>query len=136
MSTTVELVNALELSAPGWNRTGERGLIECLNKTQNMLMIQPAYQNIAMDSTTGELPTIDTTSETYQYEISQANTGLSVDLWRVEHILLLPPYSDSIISAVEIEYGIKPNIRLPSQGLLHNGKEYFKYFQVNSTDRG
>ena len=133
MPSTTEMINYLKIQAPGWNRTGEKGLLEVLNQAQDILYKQDTHQNYAIRSD-GDLPYITTTSETYQYTLNQATTGLSDDVWRVEKVLVKPPFSNAVLAAVRVEYGISPNLIQPIQQMTFNGVEYFVFHEVKTKD--
>lgn len=133
MPSTVELVNYLKIQAEGWNRTGQKGLLEVLDQAEDILYKQELDQTIAY-RTDGSLPYISTTSETYDYTLNQATTGLSDDIWRVGNVLVKPPFSNQLLAAIRVEYGITPNLRQPVKAMEYNGVEYFRYFQISTTD--
>lgn len=133
MPSTVELINKMEMNADGWNRVGEKGLLSILNEAQNILLRQECAQRQIVRSD-GKLPYIATTDETYQYSLSQAVTGLSVDIWRVAQVMVRAPFSANLQSITSIDYGIRPENRQPIQSLEFNGIEYFRFHQVATKD--
>ena len=133
MPSTRELLNYLELQSEGWNRLGEKGSLEVLNQAQDLLYSQPMSQTIAY-KTDGKLPTISTTENTNQYTLTQAVTGLTFDIWRVEMILLEPPYSNELLATLGVEYQQNPVIRQPVMRREFNGIEYFRFHQISMSD--
>jgi hypothetical protein len=133
MPSTTELINYLKIQADGWNRNGEKGLLEVLNQAQDLLYLQDMAQTIAYRSD-GDLPYISTTDGTYEYTLNQATTGLSDDIWRVGSVLVKPPFSNQLLAAIRVEYGITPNLRQPVQQMEFNGVEYYKFYQVKTKD--
>ena len=121
------------MQAEGWNRTGEKGLLEMLNLTQEILYNTESHQSIAI-RTDGDLPYIATSASTYQYTLNQSTTGLSDDIWRVGQVLVKPPFSNQLLAAIRVEYGITPNLRQPIQQMEWNGVEYFRFFQIKMKD--
>jgi hypothetical protein len=133
MPSTTQLVDIMEMSAPGWNREGEKGLIEILDSAQNILSLQESAQTQAYRSD-GELPYIATTKGTYSYTLNQATTGLSVDIWRVASVLVTGPFSSQLLDALQFDYDLKPNIQQPIEKTMYNGEEYFQFHQVTVKD--
>ena len=131
MPSTSELIDYLEIQAEGWNRTGKKGLLEVLNQAQDILYKQEMSQTIAYRSD-GTFPYIATTDETYEYTLNQATTGLSVDIWKVDQVLVKPPYSNNLMATIRVEYGLTPNLRQPVKPMEFNGIEYFRFFQVST----
>jgi hypothetical protein len=72
MASTSELLTWVELECHGWNREGPRGSRALLNEAQKLLLFNECEQNIIYDSTTGDLPYLETTDSTYRYTISTA----------------------------------------------------------------
>lgn len=133
MPSTTELINYLKLQAEGWNRTGEKGLLEVLNQAQDMLFLQDNAQEIAYRSD-GDLPYITTTSETYEYTLTQAVTGLSDDIWRVDNVLVKASFPNDLPYDIVDEYGLAPLERRPVQRVEYNGIEYFRFYQIQCID--
>lgn len=127
MSTTRQLINYLKLQAEGWNRAGEKGLLEILNEAQNMLMMQGNQQSIAY-RTDQDLPYIATTDGVYEYTLNQATTGLTKDIWRVDGIFVKPNFF------FDYDYSNFPNYRYPTKLYLFNGIEYLKWYEIASVD--
>lgn len=133
MPTTKELVNYLELNAPGWNRVGEKGVLGVLNQAQNILMCQEAEEFVGYTSG-GVLPAIATSDGVRQYTLNQAATGLSKDIWRVGMVLTK---ADSDASKLFTEYGGYSGVydaQRPNQPYWISGIEYIKFYQVTVKD--
>lgn len=136
MASTVQLINKMEMSAEGWNRIGEKGLIGILNEAQNILLCQETAQRIVY-RTDGELPYIATTNEVYKYELNKTNLGIAdqdIEIWRVSNVLVTPPFSTNLQSIISIDYGIRPELRQPVKAMEFNGIEYFRFHQVQIKD--
>lgn len=133
MATTKQLVDALRLSAPNWNRTGEKSLLSVLNQAQEILMYQEAFQNLAINTSTGKFPVLTTTDGVFYYDLTQANTGLNFDIWRVSQVLI--PI-ESYQSTSYIEYGVSYRDPDPIRTVEYFGTQYYKYNKSNSFDAG
>ena len=133
MPSTREIVDVLKFNAKDWNRTGDKSLLQILNEAHRILLSQEMSQRISY-MTDGDLPNVATTSGTYDYTLNQATTGLSEDIWRVGSVLVKPPFSNQLLTAIRVEYSITPNLRQPVQPWEWNGVEYFKFFQVHCND--
>jgi hypothetical protein len=133
MPSTKELINYMKIQAEGWNRNGEKGLLEVLNQAQDILYHQDMSQTIAYRSD-GELPYIATQDNVFEYTLNQATTGLSSDIWRCDSVLVKPPFTNQLLAAIRVEYGITPNLRQPLQQIEFNGVEYFRFHQIATED--
>ncbi len=69
MATTEELLTVLSKQFPGWNIDGERGLLFYLNSVQKMLCHVESDQLMIIDEATGKLPSINTTSGIFSYDL-------------------------------------------------------------------
>jgi hypothetical protein len=126
MATTVQLINKMEMSAEGWNRVGEKGLIGILNEAQNILLFQESAQRIVY-RTDGELPYIATTDQVFKYDLNKTVLGLvdqDIDIWMVSNVLVKEDYR------YEFDYGTNRNLRQPTRAMEFNGIEYFKFHQA------
>ncbi len=133
MPSTREIVDILKYNAKDWNRTGAKSLIQIVNEVHRSLLSQEMSQRISY-RTDGKLPYIATTDSTYNYTLTQAVTGLSEDIWRVSNVLVKPPFSNALLSAIRVEYGITPNLRQPVNIIEWNGVEYYRFHQVHVND--
>lgn len=127
MATTREMINWMKQQAEGWNRTGERGLLEVLDHAQEILMDQESHQHIAY-RTDGKLPHLTTVDGTYQYTLDQATTGLAFDIHKVDDVLVP---ADLVI---DFDYDIFPHYRPPHEPMLFNGIEYLRFYEVATTE--
>ena len=130
MPSTVQNINTMKIGAPGWTRVD---LLNYLDLVEDMLYRQELEQTTAY-LTTGKLPQLTTTAGTYDYTLNQATTGLSDDIWRVAAVLVEPQYSNEFLAAISEDYGISQNIRHPTHSITLNGRIYFKFSQVSTTD--
>lgn len=133
MPSTKEIINYMKIQAEGWNRGGQKGLLEVLDQAQDILYKQEMAQTIAYRSD-GDLPYIATSDNVHEYTLNQATTGLDKDIWRVGGVLVKPPFSNQLLSAIRVEYSITPNLRQPVQPMEFNGVEFFRFYQITSED--
>jgi hypothetical protein len=135
MATTKQLIDKMKLNAAGWNRDGEKSLIEMLDEAQNILYEQEMYGTIAWKAD-GTLPTLDTTAGTQTYNINATTLGLATGtkLWRVGGVLVKQPYSTDLNSSWELDYHQLPNVALPSKSMYIGGIIYEFIHYANSID--
>jgi hypothetical protein len=69
MATTEELISILEKQYVGWARDGVRGIRTYLDIAQDILCNVEGEQLMIFDSSTGELPTFDTTDGVREYSL-------------------------------------------------------------------
>lgn len=124
------------LAAPGWNRSGEKGLLEILNEAQNLLSRIESNQKMILVN--GEFPAITTSSGVFDYFI---NTTTVPDLpagdivWRIGAVLVPIPASAALRSIMNTNYGLGQNIQPPAEKFVFHGKEYFRLTNVATRDR-
>ncbi len=133
MPSTREIVDILKYNAKDWNRTGEKSLIQILNRVHKALLSQEMSQRISY-RTDGSLPYFATSDSTYNYTLNQATTGLSEDIWRVSNVLIKAPFSSQLLASISAEYNTTPALRQPVQPFEWNGIEFFRFYQVHVND--
>jgi len=79
---TEELIDELVQRHPGWNRTGDKGLLRFLNSAHEILMSVESEQTMLFDTATGKLPSINTTAGVFLYT-------MPTEVFRVAKVLVL-----------------------------------------------
>lgn len=129
MSTTEEIMNLLDKQFPGWNRDGERGTRHYLNLVQRVLLNIPADQLMIIDEDTGKLPSFNTVSNTFKYDLP--STVNFIDTVLVEagaNVTLMNNYSMQDYGRFSTRTDNKP-----FEDINISGIDYYKIPYVRST---
>lgn len=123
---TQEIVDHLIRLHNGWSRTGDNGVLRYLNMANSLLVSVDAEQNVVFDSSTDELPTIDTVSGTLLYTMPGTVRRVAAVLIKQEE------YSSGI--GFSRDYDRKIRTSYPNS-YVFGGVEYIKVPYIKTRDR-
>lgn len=122
---TEELIDELVQRFNGMNRTGDHGLLRFLNSAHEILMSVEAEQTMLFDTTTGNLPAINTTAGTFLYTMPD-------EVWRVSKVLV--KINNQILPTSD--YGLQRYTGTSyKNALVIGGQAYAKIPFIRSKDR-
>ncbi len=135
MATTKQLIDKMKLNADGWNRDGEKSLLEMLDEAQRILYEQEVYGTIAYKAD-GTLPNLTTTAGTQTYNVNATTLGLAsgTKLWRVGMVCVKQPYSNTLESSLETDYNLLSNLKRPNNSFTLAGIIYDIIYHAVSVD--
>lgn len=122
MPTTSQLVTNIQRRCSGWTITGSRGILPVLNDVHRYMVARDCENNLAIDSTTGMPPYLDTVEGTVEYELPTNARKLKAVF--IEQ----PSYGDAGISVINEYY----NRRSRWDDFFYRG---YKYYNVPLTSR-
>jgi len=137
MATTSELLDRIAEQCKGWNRDGYRGILQYLDIAQKTLLMEECEQNVAIDSTTGTLPSLNTTTGTYAY-------NLPSDCWKLGcigiEVKIASVVSGTLLTTITgLDYGTRRQVQNPLTYFHFSGFEYVRVPYIRSypaTDSG
>jgi len=126
MPALSQMITWTLLQAPGWNRDGEKGLLPLFNEVYNIFKRVEQEQSIQVSG--GELPTLNTTANKFQYD-------LPTTIWRVSKIgFAMPNIIDYSIPYLD-GYGQSVNRQAPDQHFYFAGRQYLRFPFVRNFDK-
>lgn len=126
MSSTLEILTALQEQFKGWNVDGPRGLLYYLNVAHKLFRQCEAEQIVYYDATTGKLPYLDTVTGTFQYDLPD-------NCWKLWHVLVEAGVTGSLLDNwTGADYGLRIGSPRKIEPVTIAGIDYLRVHNIRS----